>query len=133
MTSILQPIPSLQLFCLAFLSILFLQSGLDKLLNYRSNLEWLTKHFAKSPLKGTIGILLPLLTTLEVASGICCLLGIIQLVLSNTTHIGLIGTQLSALSFLALFFGQRIAQDYEGAAVIPAYFLVSVAGIYFLS
>jgi len=35
---------------------------------------------------------------------------------------GLIGAQLSALSVLALFFGQRMAQDNAGAAGLVGYF-----------
>ena len=40
----------LQAFISAFLAILFLQSGIDKVVDRRGNLEWLTGHFAKSPL-----------------------------------------------------------------------------------
>jgi hypothetical protein len=35
---------------LGFLAILFLQSGIDKVVDRRGNLEWLNGHFAKSPL-----------------------------------------------------------------------------------
>jgi len=123
---------SLQLLCLAFLSVLFLQSGLDKVFNYKGNLEWLTGHFAKSPLKNTVGLMMPMITLLEVAAGLCCLIGIFTLLLNGAKEIGLIGTQLSALSILALFFGQRLAQDYPGAAALTSYFLISLAGIYLL-
>ena len=34
----------------AMVAILFLQSGLDKALDWKGNLAWLTGHFAKSPL-----------------------------------------------------------------------------------
>ena len=132
MTNFLNAIPSLQLLSLALLGILFLQSGLDKVFNYKGNLEWLTGHFAKSPLKNMVGILMPIITILEVAAGICCFIGLIQLILSGSTRIGLIGAQLSALSLLALFFGQRIAQEYDGAASLVNYFLLSMATIYLL-
>ena len=36
----------------------------------------------------------------------------------------------AASAFLALFFGQRISKDYTGAAVLPAYFLVALFGLY---
>lgn len=132
MTNFLAPIPSLQLLTLAFLGILFLQSGLDKVFNYKGNYEWLKGHFSKSILKGTVGILMPVITFLEVAAGVCCFAGMMQLFLNRNTAIGLIGAQLSALSILALFFGQRMAADYEGAASLVGYFLVCLAAIYVL-
>ena len=36
------------LFCALFVSILFIQSGLDKVVDWNSNLEWLTGHFSKT-------------------------------------------------------------------------------------
>ena len=126
-------ITSMQLLALAFLAILFLQSGLDKVFNYRGNLDWLTGHFAKSPLKNTVGLMMPMITLLEVAAGICCALGIFTLLFNGSTQLGLIGTQLSALSILALFFGQRIAQDYAGAATLATYFLICLIGIWIMS
>ena len=132
MTNFLAPIPSLQLLCLAFLGILFLQSGLDKVFNYKGNYEWLKGHFSKSILKGTVGILMPVITFLEVAAGACCFAGIVQLIVNGGSSVGLIGAQLSALSILALFFGQRLAQDYAGAATLVGYFLVCLATIFIL-
>ena len=44
----------LQAFVSAFLAILFLQSGIDKVVDRRGNLEWLKGHFAKSPLAGMV-------------------------------------------------------------------------------
>jgi hypothetical protein len=44
----------LQIFASAFLAILFLQSGIDKVVDRRGNLEWLKGHFAKSPLAGVV-------------------------------------------------------------------------------
>jgi len=129
----LSPILSAQLFCLALLAILFLQSGIDKVINYKGNKDWLTEHFSKSPLKGTVGILMPVITILEVAAGCLCAIGIATLLLSGSPTLGLLGAQLSALSLLSLFFGQRLAQDYAGAATLVPYFLVTIAAIYLLS
>ncbi len=129
-TGLLQPIPSLLIFCLTFLAILFLQSGLDKVFNYKGNYEWLKSHFAKSPLKNTVGLLMPVITLLEVAAGACCAIGLVMLILSGSTSVGLLGAQLSALSILSLFFGQRLAQDYEGAGNLTGYFIISLLSIY---
>ena len=127
---ILDAIPFLQIVSLAFLAILFLQSGLDKVFNYKGNLAWLTGHFKKSPLKNSVGILMPVITILEVAAGLCCALGIVLFLINGNQKIGMLGAQLSAISILALFFGQRIAQEYEGAAALVGYFIVTLLALY---
>ena len=42
----------MQIFAVSFLAILFLQSGLDKVFDWKVNLEWLKGHFADSILAG---------------------------------------------------------------------------------
>ena len=43
------------------------------------------------------------------------------------------GAVVSALAIIALFFGQRIAKDYPGAAVLVPYFLLTLLAIYVLA
>ncbi len=128
----LTPIYSSQILCLVFLAILFLQSGLDKIFNYKGNLEWLTGHFSKSPLRKLVGLMFPLITLLETAAGLACALGIYFLVVDGSAAIGLLGAQLSAVSIVALFFGQRLAQDYVGAATLTTYFIISIMTIFLM-
>ncbi|RMG83941.1 MAG: DoxX family membrane protein [Bacteroidetes bacterium] len=130
---LLEPIPFLRSLVLAFLAILFLQSGLDKVFNYRGNLEWLTGHFAKSPLKNTVGLLLPVITVLEVGAGALSAIGLGDFMISGDPAVGLWGARLAALAVLSLFFGQRLAQDYAGAATLVPYFLTCLAAIYLLA
>ncbi len=131
-STLFEPATFLKLSCLAFLSILFLQSGLDKVLNYSGNVEWLKSHFAKSPLKASVRLMMPAITILEVAAGAVSAIGLIVLLINGDPDIGLRGAQISALSILALFFGQRMAQDYVGASVLVGYFLLSLVSIYLL-
>jgi hypothetical protein len=123
----------LQIFASAFLAILFLQSGIDKVIDRRGNLEWLKGHFAKSPLAGVVPILLATLTILEVAAGALSAIGCIMLVVSRESTLAFYGAVTSAVALLALFFGQRIAKDYSGAAVLVAYFLLTLVTIYLLA
>ena len=123
---------SVPVLTLAFLAILFLQSGLDKVFNYKANKEWISSHFAKSPLSPLSGILMPLITLLEVAAGAISAVGVVVLLVNHDPSIGLLGAQLSAVSILSLFFGQWIAQDYEGAATLTTYFLICMVAIYTL-
>jgi uncharacterized membrane protein YphA (DoxX/SURF4 family) len=117
-----------RLLVLAFMCILFLQSGLDKVFNYRNNYDWLKVYFAKSMFNGQAKLLLPVLTVLEVAAGIICLIAIFNARNTANTE-GLYGLFLCAVTLLSLFAGQRIAKDYAGAANIPGYFLVCILGL----
>lgn len=125
--------PFAQICSLLFFGILFTQSGLDKVMNYQGNYDWLQSHFAKSPLKNTVGIMMPVITLMETAAGLLCLIGMVTLHFPGMPPIGLWGLELSTLSIIALFFGQRLAQDYEGAATLATYFGVCLLSLYLFS
>ena len=122
-----------QFFGSALLAILFLQSGIDKVIDHRGNLEWLKGHFAKSPLAGVVPVLLTAITLLEVAAGALSAIGCLMLIVSRETTIAFYGAVSSAVVLIALFFGQRMAKDYAGAAVLVPYFLLTLATIYLLA
>ena len=122
-----------QIFGSALLAILFLQSGIDKVIDHRGNLEWLKGHFAKSPLAGLVPVLLTAITLLEVAAGALSAIGCLMLIVSRETTIAFYGAVSSAVVLIALFFGQRMAKDYAGAAVLVPYFLLTLATIYLLA
>jgi hypothetical protein len=123
----------LQIFGSAFLAILFLQSGIDKIIDHRGNLDWLKGHFSKSPLGGVVPILLTAITILEVAAGALSAIGCIMLIVSRETIVAFYGAVISAVVIIALFFGQRMAKEYGGAAVLVPYFLLALAAIYLLA
>lgn len=114
----------------AFLAVLFLQSGLDKIFDRSGNLEWLKGHFAKSPLADFVPFLLSTVTVVELAAGAFSALGALWLFFGGGDGPALIGAMLSGLALLMLFFGQRLAKDYAGAAVLVPYFLLALAGMY---
>jgi hypothetical protein len=122
-----------QIFGSAFLAILFLQSGIDKVVDYRGNLEWLTGHFAKSPLSGIVSVLLMALTLLEIAAGALSAIGCLILIVSRASTVAFYGAVISAVAIIALFFGQRMAKEYAGAAVLVPYFLLTLVTIYLLA
>ena len=127
------PIPLLQIFVSAFLAILFLQSGIDKIVDRGGNFEWLKEHFAKSPLAGIVPALLICITTLEVGAGALSAVGCVLVIVLKDPSIAFYGAILSAAGITALFFGQRIAKDYAGAAVLVPYFLLTLVAIYLLA
>ena len=123
----------MQILASAFLAILFLQSGIDKILDRRGNFEWLKGHFAKSPLAGIVPALLICITILEIAAGVLSAVGCVRVIVLKDSTIALYGAILSAAAITALFFGQRIAKEYAGAAVLVPYFLLTLVAIYLLA
>jgi len=123
----------MQIFTAAFLAILFLQSGIDKIIDRRGNLEWLKGHFAKSPLTGIVPALLTTITILEVAAGALSAVGCVLVIVSRDSTVAFYGSVISAVAIIALFLGQRMAKDYAGAAVLVPYFLLTLVAIYLLA
>jgi diacylglycerol kinase len=123
----------LQVLISAFLAILFLQSGIDKIVDRRGNLEWLRGHFAKSPLAGLVPAMVTMITILEIAAGVLSAIGCMVIIFARDSTIAFYGAVISAIAILALFFGQRMAKDYAGAAVLVPYFLLALAAIYLLA
>ena len=123
----------MQIFASAFLAILFLQSGIDKIVDRYGNLEWLKGHFAKSPLAGIVPALLTAITILETAAGALSAIGCVVIIFSRDSMVAFYGAVVSAIAIIALFFGQRMAKDYAGAAVLVPYFLLALSAIYLLA
>src|SRR5438067_1770252 len=116
----------LQVLVSIFLAILFLQSGIDKVVDRAGNLEWLKGHFAKSLLAGMVPLLLIAITVLELAAGGLSAIGAVWLCATRESIVAFYGALVSAVAILALFLGQRMAKDYAGAAVLVPYFLVTL-------
>ena len=112
-----------------FLSIALLQSGFDKITDRIGNLEWLRGHFSASPLHGLVPLLLSVVTVLEIFAGSFTLMGLFVNLVNGNNMLLTIGLLIAALNFLALFLGQRIAKDYEGAAVLVNYFILNIIGL----
>lgn len=123
----------LQLLVSAFLAILFLQSGIDKIVDRQGNLQWLSGHFSKSPLAGMVPLLFSILTVVEIAAGALSALGFLALLFVHNPTIAFYGAVVSALGVLCLFFGQRMAKEYAGAAILVPYFLLTLVAIYLLA
>jgi hypothetical protein len=123
----------LQAFASAFLAILFLQSGIDKVVDRRGNLEWLKGHFAKSPLAGMVPLLVAAITILEIVAGLLSAVGCALIILNRDSILAFYGAAIAALSIIALFFGQRMAKDYAGAATLVPYFLLALSALYLLA
>lgn len=111
-------------------AILFIQSGLDKIFDWRGNLDWLTGHFSKTFLRGTVPPMLATITLMEVATGVLSAIGIVYFFINGSTALIFYASVLGASSVIALFFGQRVAKDYAGAAVLIPYFILLIVLMY---
>ena len=123
----------LQILVSAFLAILFLQSGIDKVVDRRGNRVYLEQHFAKSPLAGTVGPMFAVITFLEISAGALSGMGCVVLILTHDSMVAYLGAVVGAINLIALFFGQRVAKDYVGAAALVPYFLLAISAIYLLA
>jgi len=118
------------LVCAVFVAILFIQSGLDKVFDWKGNLGWLTGHFSKTALAKLVPIMLAIITVMELATGVFAAAGVLYFVTVGSTVLIFMASILGAVSLTALFFGQRVAKDYPGAAVLVPYFLLSIVMMY---
>lgn len=114
------------LFCALLVSILFIQSGLDKVFDWKGNLEWLTGHFSKTFLSGMVPMMLATITVMELATGFLSLIGIVYFLAVGSPVLIFYAAALGVASITALFFGQRVAKDYPGAAVLVPYFILLI-------
>lgn len=125
----ISPLSVSQVLIALFLAICFIQSGIDKIIDYKGNLDWLMAHFSNSPLKNMVPLLLMIITLSELLGGFLCSVGIFDFLINNTKSLLLYGFIVNAISLIALFLGQRLAKDYEGAAVLLGYFILTIIGI----
>jgi hypothetical protein len=120
-------------FAAGFLAITFLQSGLDKIFDYKGNLSFMKEQFSKTFLKNTIGFLLPVILVFELVTGLLCVLGIIQVFRNEERQLLIYGLLLSGITLLMLLFGQRVSKQYPGAVSLTGYFIITLIGLMALS
>lgn len=118
------------LFSALLVSILFIQSGLDKVFDWTGNLEFLTGHFSKTFLGGMVPLLLGTMTVMETVTGLLSAAGIVYFLVTRSTVVIFYAATLGAASIVALFFGQRIAKDYAGAVALIPYFILMIILMY---
>jgi hypothetical protein len=125
---LVNPLDVAQFFVCAFFCVLFLQSGLDKVFDYKGNVGWMTPHFANSPMRSLVPTLLSVLMVMELSAGAMCGLGAVMLFMNRTVW-AIFGLAIVCLVLTCLFAAQRIAKDYAGAATLATYFGVALVGL----
>ncbi len=114
----------------AFFALIFLQSGLNKFADSDGNIAYFQEQFKQAPsLQGIIGPLFWALAALELAAGGVGTLGVVTLSFASGGFLARWGLGASTVALLCLTFGQRMAKDYAGAAVLAGYFAVAMTGL----
>ncbi|MFL5488803.1 MAG: DoxX family protein, partial [Gemmatimonadaceae bacterium] len=73
------------------------------------------------------------ITVLEVTAGALSAVGCLLVLLTRNSTVAFFGAIVAGMNITALFFGQRVAKDYAGAAALVPYFLLALTGIYLLA
>lgn len=121
------------LLALALLAITFIQSGYDKVADWKGNVEWLKGHFSKTPLRNQVPAALFVILALEMLAGAFAVIGIIEICVNGGMQFALWSAILSCITLLFLLLGQRLAKDYDGARTIVIYFIPALLLVYWLS
>jgi uncharacterized membrane protein YphA (DoxX/SURF4 family) len=114
---------------LAFFLIVFIQSGADKVFDYKGNLSFLNDLLGGFFSRPLIALALISVTILELTSGILCLIGIVDAIFNASYFIGQLGLIIGSVALLVLLFGQRVSKNYDGAKTIAIYFILAMMGI----
>lgn len=122
-----------EILVLLFLTVTFLQSGVDKVTDWKGNVSFIKEHFKNSPLKNSVALLLAVILVLELLAGAFMFVGIFQLVTVGSNSMALLGVELSALCLIFLLIGQRLAKDYAGAMTLAVYFIIAIFGVFLLN
>ena len=121
-----------EILILLFLTITFLQSGIDKLTDWSGNVSFIKDHFKQSPLKNTVPLLVGTILVLEIVTGVLMSIGIYQLASTGAKEVALLGIEFAGICLLFLLIGQRLAKDYVGAMSLAVYFTLTVFGVFLL-
>ena len=112
-----------------FFAIVFFQSGIDKIIDRKGNLNFFENHFKNTLFHKIYTHALTTLMLLELIAAILCAYGCIYSIVYKDTGFIFYGLLVTSFVLLSLLLGQRIAKDYIGAADITIYFIMCIISI----
>jgi len=124
---------SAEILVLLFLIITFLQSGIDKITDWKGNVGFITGHFKNSPLKNMVPLLLLTVLIFEIGASVLMLIGGYYIFTEGDGTVAKVGLEFAAITLIMLLIGQRLAKDYAGAMTITVYFILTIFGLYLLN
>lgn len=129
--TLLQNYPA-EILTLLFLIVTFLQSGIDKITDWKGNVNFITDHFKNSPLKSMVPMLVGTILVMEIIASLLMGYGIYELISVGDKSIALLGAEISAISLIFMLVGQRLAKDYAGATTLAVYFIINILALILL-
>ena len=116
-----------RMFMLLIWLVLFGQSALSKISDWKGTRAWISDYFSKSILAPSSGMLLLVLTAVECAAALASGVGVGAQLLD--VRISALPAQaLSLMALLCIFFGQRVVKDYVAAANTAIYLGLGLLG-----
>lgn len=120
----------IKMLILLFVLITFLQSGLDKITDWKGNVSWLNDHFKDTVIRGMVPVSLAFIVLLEIATTVATLLAFYELFTDGGSYWAQMCLVISGVTLLMLLLGQRLAKDYDGARTIVIYLMPVLFGLY---
>tara|TARA_Y100000814_G_C12177275_1_gene350081 strand:- start:132 stop:533 length:402 start_codon:yes stop_codon:yes gene_type:complete len=112
-----------------FFAIVFFQSGIDKVIDRKGNINFFENHFKNTLFHKIYAQALTALMLLELIAASLCAYGFIYSIVYKNTDFIFYGLLVTSFILLSLLLGQRIAKDYVGAADITIYFILCIITI----
>ena len=112
-----------------FFAIVFFQSGVDKVIDRKGNINFFENHFKNTLFHKIYAQALTALMLLELIAASLCAYGFIYSIVYKNTDFIFYGLLVTSFILLSLLLGQRIAKDYVGAADIAIYFILCIITI----
>tara|TARA_B100000676_G_scaffold278122_1_gene300299 strand:- start:38 stop:439 length:402 start_codon:yes stop_codon:yes gene_type:complete len=112
-----------------FFAIVFFQSGIDKVIDRKGNINFFENHFKNTLFHKIYAQALTALMLLELIAASLCAYGCIYSIVYKNTDFIFYGLLVTSFILLSLLLGQRIAKDYVGAADIAIYFILCIITI----
>ena len=82
---------------------------------------------------GMVPLLLGTIMFMELTTGFLSAAGIIYFLVIGSVSVIFWAATIGAATITAFFFGQRLAKDYAGAAILVPYFLLALSVLYLTS
>ena len=112
-----------------FFAIVFFQSGIDKVIDRKGNINFFENHFKNTLFHKIYAQALTALMLLEIIAASLCAYGCLYSIIYKNTDFIFYGLLVTSFILLSLLLGQRIAKDYVGAADITIYFILCIITI----
>ena len=114
----------------AFLCITYLFSAFEKIKDWNETTKYYNKMFKGRLSRKLVLVSIYVIIVVELSSILLFLYGNFSLINSESKIVLQYAFVTSAILLLVLLCGLRIAKDYQGAAHIGIYFLISTFGLY---